>query len=534
MEDIDLLRARVLRCQLASLLWLSGPTGRAWGNENRPYRKESMDRHHADGAKARSLTVSLALVAGCSTGCFEEYAYQVEVHAVGELRDVSGRPVVGAEARLIKYWPVDGRSVVEPPLEVLFSSNPSAPPGAAYGVEMVASARTDASGWFEMHLSPEAVADPRYDLESSDRIITARTIILMPPTTDRAGVYGYTFRYGGRYTHHCELFDLPGRSAQFLRVDEGWVAEVDVAEYRREVPVSDLSFEHRVRIRGLNQVFEVGCTQAPGGGCAASPSDPTRLRIPLAGEELAATLRPGDGPFFAETVTWGPLHRVFDPMAPPASDPTLDGALPAPGLLPPTDPANPAGPTLPPEAPGGDPGNPGTPGGGPDNPGSPPGEPVAPSEPVLLPVRGAWAVGPKALEDLTGTAATDGDPITRHTLDTSRGDFDAVYVLLGDVRLVEAGLLNAFVDNADLGCLVVETTPSVYRRIETATSAPDWSGMGRFCGSAGTPGEMSAVQRFRTTDVDGKRAGWVRIRVVSGDPLRILEVGEVTASGFPF
>jgi hypothetical protein len=148
---------------------------------------------------------------------------------------------------------------------------------------------------------------------------------------------------------------------------------------------------------------------------------------------------------------------------------------------------------------------------------------------------GVWAVGPVATGarvELAGTTAVDGDPLTRYLLPDALGPFDAVYVQLGDVRLLEAGLLNGLIDGIEEGCLVVETTPSVFRSLDGALAAGDWTGNGRFCGQTGGRGELSAVQRFDTTDVDGRRAGWMRIRTTGGT-LRIRGVGEVVAFGRP-
>jgi hypothetical protein len=148
-------------------------------------------------------------------------------------------------------------------------------------------------------------------------------------------------------------------------------------------------------------------------------------------------------------------------------------------------------------------------------------------------LKAVWAVGSTARIDLSRTAAVDGDPATRYTLDPSDGAARALYVRLGDVRLVEAGVLNALVDMIDVGCLVVQTTTSVYRELESAIAARDWTGNGRFCGSTGGRDEVSAVQRFDTTQVDGKRAGWLRIVPVAGHELTLRAIGEVVAVGRP-
>ncbi len=504
-----------------------------------PRRPVQLGRPNS-GARAGHAVVGWAAAATLLlTGCFD-WVPRGSVHAEGEVRDRLGRPLVGVEVRLLKFWPVRGDSVREPPSSVLFAEVPQAPPGADYGVELVAVAATDRRGTFDMRPAARDVADPRYRADARGRVLTAQTVLVIRPSEpglDGYGIAGYPFRFGGWYLHHCEFFDAAGPEAAVTvegdRIHFGFAA----GALRTDVPRRSNRFDHRVVLEsdGFDPLVLL-CVQDRGlDGCEW---DGDRIRVTAERERLRLEFDAPVESMQARLITAGPLMRGFARFAPPP-DPTWGGLVQPPedpGEDPPgPDPTDPPGPdpTDPMDPPGPDPTDPIPPGPDPMDPPDPdPMDPMDPSEPGPLPLQAVWAVGPDARVDLSGTAAVDGDPLTRYVLAEEEGFTDALYVRLGDVRLLEAGVLNALVDGIEDGCLVVETTPSVYRTLHGAIGGSDWTGSGRFCGPTGGRGEVSAVQRFDTTQVDGRRAGWMRIRPASG-ALRLRAVGEVVAFGRP-
>lgn len=503
------------------------------------------DESRALRGATRALVV-LGIALG-SSACFEwEYGSRSQVHAVGEVRDYDGRTITGVEVRLIKHWPLEGDGLVEPPPEVLFAEEPTAPDGAPYGVELVAVARTDEDGWFDMLLDGSAIADPRFEPDFYGRIVTARTIVVVrapASAPEIAGAWSYSFRFGGWYTHHCELLTLARTDAKMstARLDEQGMVDVTFARGRipNDIRVRSSNFVHQVGLAMSDnsaQPFFSRCEESQGtlSGCDADPENANRLRIEIPAERLSEWFSSATGELQPTLASAGPLHRSFASVARPA-DPTLGGTLPTPTTPTPgnpSDPNNPGNPTNPTDPGDGNPGN-GNPGNGNPGNGNPGnGNPGTPTMPAPLPLKGVWAVGDTVRIDLAGTPAVDGDPLTRYDLDSSQGIADSLYVQLGDVNLTEAGILNTVVAMADLGCMVVQTSPSVYRSLEGAIDGLDWTGNARFCGSTGARDEVSALQRFATSSINGKRAGWLRILPVGDDPLHFISVGEVIAVGY--
>lgn len=476
------------------------------------------------------------------SGCWWDWGFDAQTHveAVGEVRDADGRPLRGAEVRLIKYWPIQGWDPIEPPPSVLFAEDVQAPEGAPYGVALAAVAYTDAVGVFALEASAEDVADPRYGIDEHGRVLTAETVMVAAAPAeygDHAGAWSYGFRYGGYYVHHCERLALT-RSSPHLdldRLDTEGVVDASFARgaVQRWRSIGDGIFDHRVALEpsdGGALPYLTRCRETPAGiyGCASVPGDPERLRMSIPAVDLEGWLDGSASGLRGWLVVEGPWHRTYAPMA-LAGDSTG-----------PTGPTEPTGPTDPSGGGAGSDPEPGAPptGSGAEPSPDPASEPPAPAPGDAgsdgpIPLEGVWAVGPGVRLDLRGTAAVDGDPLTRQTLDPALGLADALYVQLGDVRLTEAGILNALVESADQGCLVIQTSPSVYRVLDAAIAGVDWVGSARFCGSTGGLGEVSALQQFTTTGVDGRRAGWLRIVSDETTPLRLAAVGEVVAYGRP-
>ena len=502
----------------------------------RPKLASSWQSHIKRSAITGHLLKFIALGFGLS-GCFEwEYEVNTNIHAFGEVRDLNGKVLPNVEVRLVKYWPIEGRAAIEPPPSVLVSDNPTAPEGAAYGVELVAVAQTNNNGIYDMILPGEAIADPRHDPNELGHIVTARTILVVPTPEERpelSAALSYTFRYGGRYRHHCELFDLTSVEARADFTDTSTTGEVQVSFARGDLGplrrARDPYFVHELQVApsdGSVAPLFVSCEESDGEllGCDLDPSDANRLVVRLRTNELSTAFAKVAAGLEASITTSGPFHRSFAPVD-TSGDPTFGGVTPPPAEPPSLDPQ--PGPTPPPDS---------------DPIDIPPvdvePDPTDPVEPPIkprpIPPFGIWAIGPQAQIPLVGTPAVDGDPTTQFIPDPAFGPVNSVYIQLGDVRLTEAGLLNTFAENASTGCLLIQLTPSVYRTLEGALQAQDWTEGTLLCGTAGPSSTLNSTQRFDTEEVDGQRAGWLRILPLNDDAIELTAIGEFVAFGRTF
>lgn len=157
---------------------------------------------------------------------------------------------------------------------------------------------------------------------------------------------------------------------------------------------------------------------------------------------------------------------------------------------------------------------------------------TVPPQPVPQPtgtpagIAGIWAVGAGADQPLKGTRADDGDAATREPITNSA---TAIYVKFeSGAELSDGGLLNSLMNDAYLGCVVIETNTSIFDTIADAkTNTQGWTPKGKFCGGNGSDRALSALVNFTPRQL----TPWMRFRIEpsSGGNPYFQEIGEVAA-----
>lgn len=155
-----------------------------------------------------------------------------------------------------------------------------------------------------------------------------------------------------------------------------------------------------------------------------------------------------------------------------------------------------------------------------------------PPQPVPQPtgtpagIAGIWAVGAGADQALKNTRADDGDAATREPITNNAS---AIYVKFeSGAELSDGGLLNSLMNDAYVGCVVIETNTSIFDTItEAKTNTQGWTAKGKFCGGNGSDRALSALVNFNPRQL----TPWMRFRIeptTSGNPY-FQEIGEVAA-----
>ncbi len=423
----------------------------------------------------------LATVGTLATACGNPAVDPGQVFPIsGTVLDASGQPIQNANIEVIKYWS-DSR-LLEPSIERLFSADPTANPPATLGIASVKTGVTGADGTFTIEVTGEEVAQPGGYTTAEGLVEVASVVVLVKDPNDASGRTG-----------------VATYSKEFMRSDTGgWViGDLDVWDSSAEADVSTAATNGLVSLRwnkierGSSTVKNtyriwVGGSSGPAllilcsqgdqvdGGCAEDPADATKLIRNISAYSLRSYYANADGSFEAFVIARGVNFRF-------ASRFTVQNI---PDL---TDTRDPVG------------------------------------------VEGIWAVGTGADQELTGTAAVDGNPATRVDIVNNA---TSIYAKLPLSVVTDAGVLNTLVKDAANSCLILEFSATVYSDLDAAkaSSSVDWAQAGKFCGENGGANEVSALAGFDTTASEGKTAGWMRLRAVADGLMGAPEfeaVGEV-------
>lgn len=432
----------------------------------------------------KNNTLSLAMLATVgtlATACGNPAVDPGQVFPIsGTVLDAAGQPIQNANIQVIKYWS-DSR-LLEPSIERLFSADPTANPPATLGIASVKNGVTGADGTFNIEVTGEEVAQPGGYTTAEGLVEVASVVVLVKDPNDASGRTG-----------------VATYAKEFMRSDTGgWViGDLDVWDSSAEADVSTAATNGLVSLRwnkierGSSTVKNtyriwVGGSSGPAllilcsqgdqvdGGCAEDPADATKLIRNISAYSLRSYYANADGSFEAFVIARGVNFRF-------ASRFTVQNI---PDL---TDTRDPVG------------------------------------------VEGIWAVGVGADQELTGTAAVDGNPATRVDIINNA---TSIYAKLPLSVVTDAGVLNTLVKDAAKSCLILEFSATVYSDLDAAkaSSSVDWAQAGKFCGENGGANEVSALAGFDTTASEGKTAGWMRLRAVADGLMGAPEfeaVGEV-------
>lgn len=428
--------------------------------------------------------ISLCLLAGFAalgTACGNPAVDPGQVFPIrGSVLDASGQPIQGAEVQVIKYWS-DSR-LLEPSIERLFSGDPTANPPASLGIAEVKVGTTDASGAFDIEVTGQEVAQPGGYTTAEGLVEVASVVVVVKDPNDasgRAGIATYAKEFmrsdtGGWPIGEMQIWDSQAEADVSGALTTGLV---DLRWNKIERGSSTVKNTYRIWVGGdAGPALLILCSQGDQveGGCAQDPMDPTQLVRSVSAYSLLNFYANADGSFQAFVMARGVNFRYASRFAVQA----------IPDL---TDTRDPVG------------------------------------------IEGIWAVGVGPDQELTGTAAVDGNPATRETITNSA---TAIYAKLPLSVVTDAGVLNTLVQDAANACLVLEFSATVHNDIAAAkaSSNADWAQAGKFCGETGGANEVSALAGFDTTASQGKTAGWMRLRAVPdggmGTP-RFEAVGEV-------
>jgi hypothetical protein len=399
--------------------------------------------------------------------------------AQGTVTDAAGMPIQNAQVTFLKYYS-DSR-LLEPSLERLFMSDPTANLPAGLGVEVVATGVTDESGRYSFEVLGEKLAQPGGYTTGEGLVEGASTVVVVKDPGDTTGRTGVA-----TYPKEFMRSDFIWEAGSLKLWDSGAEADVSAALTTGLVSLRWKKIErgssmvkntYRIWVGGDDgPALLILCSQGDEveGGCGEDPSDATKLVRNVSAFSLRTYYANPDGSFDAFVMARGVQYRYASKFS-VAMLPDLSNTR----------------------------------------------------DPVGL--EGIWAVGPISDQELTGTPAVDGDPATRQTITNNA---TAIYAKLPLSVVTDAGVLNTVVKNAASGCLVLEFSATVYNDLAAAkaSSAGDWAKAGKFCGETGGRDEVSALAGFDTAASQGKTAGWMRLTAVSdtvGTTLEFEAVGEV-------
>ncbi len=405
--------------------------------------------------------------------------------AKGVVVDETGAPLVDAEVRLIKYW--SDLNVFQPNVETLFADNPNGDSAVGLGVAVVDTARTNSEGEYSFEFlgddirKPGGVTTATGEVEVADVVVVVRDPL---DTTRQSGVYTYhyLFQPAAKVWDAGELglWDSQAEADSSDALTSGLV-KLSWSKLERSSSTM-VRNAYRVWVEPANEPgprLIIYCNQGDEveGGCAQDTEDSSKLARYLSAFYIEQYYTDSDRQFAAFVQGNSPDFRFVSRFV------VID---PLPDLTDYRDP---------------------------------------------LPGFEVYAVNTETMEsqDLTDSAATDGDAMTRETI--TIGNADALYVKLVQNNsapvISDAGILNSLVRNARNGCITLEFTVRFPTDLDGAVAvAPaDWTQKGKFCGENGAADEMSAIASFDTTSESGVAAGWMRVTADTG--LTFDAVGEV-------
>lgn len=429
-------------------------------------------------------TLLILLASACSNPTVDPAAvFAVE----GKVTDADGQPLQGAEVRLIKYY--SDLNVFHPSAEILFSDAKDYKDDVIT-IQEVHKATTDADGRYEIEATGAELANPDGVMTAMGFVEVANTIVVVRDPSDtrgEAGVYTYkfVFQQATKIINNGTL-DLWKAEAQ---ADTGSALTTGQIEFKwnklaNPTSNSEVSNIYRMTISGEatpTSTMIVRCNDSVSGdvqgGCDEHPTETGKLRRTVSAFSVAAFYSDPNGAFVAYIEGNGANNRYrakFQVTAPVVN------------ILDTRD---------------------------------------------QVDIDGIWAVGVGADQSLKGTAADDGDPATRETINNSA---TAIYVKLASpVPVTDGGILNTLLQDAAKSCVIVEFTVDSYTDIAAAKQNADsssWTRKGKFCGENGARNEISALASFDTTASDGVTAAWMRLKAEpdgSGANPAFRAVGEV-------
>ncbi len=379
----------------------------------------------------------------------------------GAVLDATGQPIQGATVQVIKYWS-DSR-LLAPSIEHLFSSDPTASLIDTLNIAEVTTTMTGMDGSFKVEVTGEEVAQPGGYTTAEGLVEVASVLVLVKDPNDasgRAGVVTYAKEFmrsdtGGWLIGDMKIWDSVANADVSAATTSGLVS---LRWQKIERGSSTVKNTYRIWVGGTNgPSLLILCSQGDQveGGCGEDPSDPTQLVRHISAFSLRTYYANADGSFEAFVMARGVNFRYASRFA----------VQNIPDLTDSRDPVS---------------------------------------------VEGIWAVGVGADQELTGTAAVDGNPATRVDITNNA---TAIYAKLPLASVItDAGVLNTLVRDAAKACLVLEFSPTVYTDVGGAKAGGDWVQAGKFCGENGAANEVSALAGFDTSNSEGKQAGWMRLR----------------------
>ncbi|MCK6548073.1 hypothetical protein L6R52_19635 [Myxococcota bacterium] len=426
-------------------------------------------------------TLLALVVAGLGAACNPTVDPDATFTTSGEVVDADGQALANAEVRLIKYS--SDLNLFAPTVETLFADTPSDDDEIGLKVMVVRTVRTDMSGRFEMSFTGSEIAAENGITTGDGRVEVATTVVVVRDPSDTKGNAGvYTYPY---------LFQDAARTWTTGKLGM-WKAEAtaDVSNVRTtglvdftwkkldRVRTSDVKNVYRLDIYGDSSArLIIRCSEGDieEGGCETA-SDETKLIRSVSAYSIYRYYSDA-GAFHAYVQASGLDFRYVSRF-------TLASPLPDLG-----------------------------------------------DDRTEIGLEGVWAVGAGADQPLLGTAAVDGDPMTRVAI---TNEATSIYVKLPMSVITDAGILNTLIRNAAQGCVILEFSVNVFSDLDAAKRAESlaWTRHGKFCGETGGKGEVSAIVGFSTTDQDGVSAAWMRLRAEadagSGAALvQFQQVGEI-------
>lgn len=396
----------------------------------------------------------------------------------GAVLDATGQPIQGATVQVIKYWS-DSR-LLAPSIEQIFSADPTANVIDTLNVAEVTTTMTGMDGSFKVEVTGEDVAQPGGYTTAEGLVEVASVLVLIKDPNDvsgRAGVVTYAKEFmrsdtGGWLIGDMKIWDTQAVADVSAATTSGLVS---LRWNKIERGSSTVKNTYRIWVGGsTGPTLLILCSQGDEveGGCGEDPMDSTQLVRHISAFSLRTYYANADGSFQAVVMARGVNFRYASRFA----------VQNIPDLTATRDPVG---------------------------------------------VEGIWAVGVGADQELTGTAAVDGNPATRVDINNNA---TAIYAKLPLSVVTDAGVLNTLVKDAAKACLILEFSPTVYGDLAAAKAGTDWVKAGKFCGETGGTNEVSALAGFDTTSSDGKTAGWMRLRAVADGAIGSPEfeaVGEI-------
>ncbi len=403
----------------------------------------------------KRLAFAFAVAVGACTNPTVEPDARLSL--AGEARGLDRRPLDRAEVRLVKYW--SSANLRVPSAETLFADAPELELDGDLRTEVVARTFTDRSGRFSLTVSGDEVAKPGGAIDRRGRVEVATTVLVVRDPADPSGrsgafTYAHTFQQSSR---HWDVGRLELWDADARLVRRGLDYEASWRAGPTRMSSSALPYRWVIEAPAGGSRMTLTCRDE---GVCERQGD--RIVRPVSAAAVDRFFSAADGAVLAWVQVDGPGHRAV-----------AEAVVERRG---------------------------------------------SPGDWQSVPIEGVWAASDRGEQDLSHSAAVDGNPSTRVVFGSGVRE---IYVKLRPTVITEAGVLGARLDRP-FGCVDVEFTGTAHGEVSRARSSSgrDWQSRGRFCGDES--GEVGALVSFGSGG--GVTFAWMRLVAVGGS---FREIGEV-------